>query len=333
MDNETIGSKRFAITGVAGYIAPRHLKAMHTLGQRLVAAYDPCDSVGMIDGYYPRAAFTTREEEFRRLIAAEKIDYLSICTPNHLHTLHTIMGLEAGADVICEKPLALTRGELHRMEECRRATGGQVWTILQLRFHPEILRLKELVERGDPRKTYDIDLAYITPRGAWYAASWKGDTAKSGGVATNIGVHFIDMLHWIFGAAQGMAVHHTAANCMAGLLLLERARVRFFLSIDPDHRPRGEENPMTPYRKLTIDGEDFDFTAGFTDLHTESYRRILAGEGYSVADAHAAVETLETLRGTAATGLSGDCHPMAFELLHHSVNGVGIVEPQHMEAR
>lgn len=221
----------------------------------------------------------------------------------------------SGADVICEKPLALNPEELLRMEECSVRTGRNLWTILQLRHHPEIIRLRQMVADGPADKVYDVDLAYITPRGKWYGASWKGDVSKSGGVVTNIGVHFIDMLNWIFGPASEVVVHHSSADCAAGFMRLSRARVRFFLSINPDHRPASGSRAMSAYRHLVIDGDNFDFTDGFTDLHTLSYRHILDGKGFTVSDASQAIDTLWKIRTASPSGLHGDVHPMAMELL------------------
>ena len=307
---EATESRKFAIIGVAGYIAPRHLNAMRSLKCELVAAHDVFDSVGMIDGYFPRARFTTDANDFKKHMAAGHAEYLTVCTPNYLHCTHTIMGLEAGLDVICEKPLALTPDELRRMEACRQAAGRHISPILQLRLHPEIERLKRMVDNDPPPTIYDIDLTYITPRGSWYAASWKGDSLKSGGVVANIGIHFIDMLHWIFGPAEKVVLHRSAPDCSAGFLQLKRARVRYFLSVNADHRPVSGEKPMSPYRHLIVNGEKFDFTNGFTDLHTLSYERILAGKGFSVDDAMCAIHTLENIRKAAVSGLTGDYHPL-----------------------
>lgn len=307
---ETSESRKFAIIGVAGYIAPRHLNAMRSLGCDLVAAHDVFDSVGMIDGYFPRAYFTTDPDDFRKRMVADRAEFLTVCTPNYLHCTHTVTGLEAGLDVICEKPLALTPDELDRMETCSRAAGRRVFPVLQLRLHPEIERLKRMVDCDPPPTIYDVDLTYITPRGSWYAASWKGDPCKSGGVAANIGIHFIDMLHWIFGPVEKVVLHHSSPECSAGFLQLKRARVRYFLSVNAAHRPAPNDNPMSPYRHLVINGEEFDFTNGFTDLHTLSYERILAGRGFAVEDTACAVHTLDMLRKSAAVGLTGDYHPL-----------------------
>lgn len=306
--------QRFALIGVAGYIAPRHLKAIQSLGCDLVVAHDVFDSVGIIDRYFPQAHFTTDIDDFTNRIVTDSVEYMTVCTPNYLHCTHAIMGLECGADVVCEKPLALTPDDLDRMDACQRTTGRHIWPILQLRLHPEIERLKRLVENDNVRSIYDIDLTYITPRGNWYAASWKGDPLKSGGLAANIGIHFIDMLHWIFGPTEKAVVHHSSPDCVAGFLQLKKARVRYFLSVNYKHRPLPDNELMSPYRHISINGEDFNFTNGFENLHTLSYSRILAGKGFSIHDAMHSVYTLETIRRTAVTGLTGDYHPLVRKL-------------------
>lgn len=304
----------FAIIGVAGYIAPRHLKAIQTLGYDLIIAHDTSDSVGIIDHYFPNTYFTTDKNDFFNRIVTERIDCLTVCTPNYLHCPHTIRGLEAGVDVICEKPLTLTRNDLYRMETTQQVTGHRIWPILQLRLHPEIIKLKQAVESEKNNKIYDIDLTYITPRGKWYAASWKGDPLKSGGLTANIGIHFIDMLHWIFGPAERVTVHHAAPDCSAGFLQMKNARVRYFLSVDPKLRPSSNGGPMSPYRHMTIDGKEFDFTNGFTDLHTVSYRRIFENRGFSIDDVKASIDTLDAIRHAPVTGLIGDYHPFVRKL-------------------
>lgn len=304
-------SKRFAITGVAGYIAPRHLKAMKALNAELTAAHDISDSVGIMDSYFPHAYFTTDADDFKRHLAAGNTDFLTVCTPNHLHCNHVIDGLQTGNDVICEKPLATTPEELRMMDDSRKKYGHNVWTILQLRHHPEIVKLRQAVENDTRKATHDIDLTYITPRGSWYAASWKGDCSKSGGLAANIGIHFIDMLNWIFGETEHVTMHRRSADSVAGTLYLKKARVRFFLSINPAHKPVPVANDMTPYRSMTIDGTETDFTNGFTDLHTVSYEHILKGKGFTIEDTAGAVATLQAINNTEPAGFSGDYHPLA----------------------
>jgi len=304
--------QRFAMMGVAGYVAPRHLQAIRALGHRLTVAYDPFDSVGILDRYFPETCFSTDFDRFDAAVRGGAADWLGVCTPNHLHFPHVAYGLERGMDVICEKPLGLEPAELEEMTRLEERTGRRVRTILQLRYHPEILRLKERVAQAPQDRIHDIDLTYITPRGRWYAASWKGDAARSGGVATNIGVHFYDMLHWIFGELERSVVHRASPGSVAGFLQLRRARVRYFLSIDPACCP--PQAPMTAYRKLEIDGEEFVFSDGFTDLHTECYRDILAGGGYGPADARAAIATLAGIRRATPVGPVGDCHPWALRM-------------------
>ena len=314
ISDELFVCQRFAIIGVAGYIAQRHLMAVKSLGHSVVTAHDIFDSVGIIDNYFPDARFTTDIKTFVDDMQNLKADYLSVCTPNHLHCSHTIMGLEAGADVICEKPLALTVDELNRMDACRRTTGRNVYTILQLRLHPEVIKLKKKIDTGDDDMVYDVDLTYITPRGHWYFSSWKGDKEKSGGLATNIGIHFIDMLIWIFGDASEITVHHSSNDCVAGFLNLRKAKVRFFLSINNEHKPIQTKGMMSPYRRITVNGECIDLSGGFTELHTQSYARITEGQGYSIDETKAAIRTLEIIRNTHPTPNKGERHPLVSNL-------------------
>lgn len=307
-------NKRFAIIGVAGYIALRHLKAIKSLGQNVVSAHDLFDSVGVIDSYFPDAYFTTNFNSFMHSIHEDNVDYLTVCTPNYLHCPHTLAGLEAGVDVICEKPLALTCEELNRMDECRKSLGHDIWTILQLRLHPEIVKLKQAISNAGKNKFHDVDLAYITPRGRWYAESWKSDLLKSGGLVTNIGVHFIDMLHWIFGPANNVSVHYSSEDCVAGYLELENARVRFFLSINPHHKPDVTDDRMSPYRQIIVDGKCIDFTSGFTDLHRHSYFNIINGSGFSINDVKTTIYTLETIRNAGISTLNKEYHPLLYRL-------------------
>lgn len=306
--------RRFAIIGAAGYIAPRHFNAMKSLGQELTAAHDLFDSVGIIDRFFPNAYFTTDKEDFRKYISTDKVDILTVCSPNYLHCSHVILGLQTGNDVICEKPIALTPEEIQLMNDSQKHSGHNVWTILQLRVHPEIIRLRHKVETSTADNTYDIDLTYITPRGNWYAASWKGTPEKSGGLVANIGFHFIDMLNWIFGKTEKVIMHHCSYDCAAGILYLKKARVRFLLSINPKHRPNPEDNPMAPYRSIVINGNQIDFTNGFTDLHTISYDKILKGEGITTYDTLEAMETLWTINNTISIGVQGDYHPLARQI-------------------
>ena len=309
--------KTFAIIGVGGYIAPRHLKAIKDTGNILVSAYDKNDSVGIMDSYFPNAAFFTEQELFDRHNTklrdqGEKIDYVSICTPNYLHDAHTRYGLRLGADVICEKPLVLNPWNIDALQKVEERQGHKAYTILQLRLHDKIKALKKKVEEGPKDKIYDIDLTYITSRGNWYYASWKGNINKSGGVATNIGVHFYDMLCWIFGEVKQNIVHVSTHDRVAGYLELEKARVRYFLSINgetlPPNAVAGEKRT---FRTLHIDNEEFEFSQGFTELHTKSYEEILAGRGFGIEDARPCIEIVHEIRNAKPIGLVGDYHPMA----------------------
>ena len=307
----------FALIGAAGYIAPRHIKAIADTGNNLVAAYDKFDSVGRLDSSFPKCAFFTEQELFDRFCNKVKgtdrnIDWLSVCTPNYTHDAFIRYGLRLGCNVICEKPLVLNPYNIDNLVELENETGHQAYTILQLRLHDKIRALKEKVQNGDPNKIYDVDLTYITSRGNWYYASWKGDVHKSGGIATNIGVHFYDMLQWVFGKVQKNIVHVMSFDRVAGYLELERARVRYFLSINaaclPANAVQGEKRT---YRTLSIDGEEFEFSAGFTELHTESYKQILAGNGFRIAEARPCIETVTQIRHCEPIGLVGDYHPLA----------------------
>jgi UDP-N-acetyl-2-amino-2-deoxyglucuronate dehydrogenase len=308
--------KRFALIGAGGYIAPRHLKAIKETGNELVAALDKSDSVGIMDSFFPDAHFFTEFERFDRHIEklrrqkGEGVDYVTICSPNYLHDAHVRFALRVGADAICEKPLVLNPWNITALQEMEKESGRKVNTILQLRLHPSIVALKEKIESGDPDKIYDIDLSYITSRGKWYNISWKGDMHKSGGVATNIGVHFFDMLGWIFGGVKQNVVHVSEPEKASGFLEFERARVRWFLSLDRNDLPFEPEvgKPMT-YRSITIDGEEIEFSGGFTDLHTASYAKILAGEGFGMEEVVSSLEIVSHIRNAEAVGIKGDCHP------------------------
>lgn len=308
-------SKNFSLIGSAGYIAPRHLKAIKETGNNLLASLDRHDCVGIIDGYFPDADFFIEYERFDRHIDKLKrqgvhMDYVSICTPNYLHDSHIRFALRHGADAICEKPIVLNPWNVDALEEIERETGRKVNTILQLRHHPSILELKQKVEAAPKDKVFDIDLSYITSRGRWYFISWKGDIQKSGGVATNIGVHFFDMLTWIFGDVKENIVHVSRPDKAAGYLALERAKVRWFLSVDfndvPDEvKAKGQRT----FRSINIEGEELEFSGGFTDLHTVSYQEILKGKGYGLADARSSIQTVHHIRNTKPLGLTGDYHP------------------------
>jgi len=294
----------FALIGAGGYIAPRHMKAISDTGNRLVAALDKHDSVGILDSYSFEVPFFTEFERFdrhaeklRRMGESERIHFVSICSPNYLHDAHIRFALRIGADAICEKPLVLNPWNLDALSEIEQETGKKIYNILQLRVHPAIIALREKI-LADPLNTkHEIDLTYITSRGAWYFASWKGDLAKSGGVATNIGVHFFDMLIWIFGPVQRQEVHLSSAGTMAGYMELERANVRWFLSVDRTTLPSvATASGKNTYRQLSLDGESFEFSEGFADLHTTVYREILAGNGYGITDARPSIELVHNIR-------------------------------------
>ncbi len=306
----------FALIGVAGYIAVRHVRAIKETENRLVASLDRFDSVGFLDSYFPDADFFTEFERFDRHIAklnrqGTKVDYVSICSPNYLHDSHIRFALRNGADAICEKPLVLNPWNIDALGDYEKETGKKVWNILQLRLHPAIIELREQVKNGPPDKIYDVDLSYITSRGNWYHFSWKGDEEKSGGVATNIGVHFFDMLSWIFGDVKQNVVHLLKKEKAAGYLELERARVRWFLSIDYDDIPQGiKKNNQRTYRSITVDGKEIEFSGGFTDLHTISYEKILKGKGFGLETGRNSIQTVYNIRNTTPVGLKGDYHPI-----------------------
>ena len=309
--------KNFALFGVAGYIAPRHLKAIAETGNTLVAAYDKFDSVGILDRHFPQAAFFTELELFDRHCTKLKttpqaINYVSICTPNYLHDSHMRYSLRLGADVICEKPLVLNPWNIDGLLNIEKETGHHINTILQLRLHPSIVALKKRVEASPKDKIFDVDLTYITSRGNWYYTSWKGDIRKSGGIATNIGIHFYDMLQWIFGEVKQNIVHVMSHDRCAGYIEFSRARVRYFLSINEQNLPANAvQGEKRTYRVINIDGEEFEFSEGFTELHTESYKQILAGNGFGVEDARKSIEIVHAIRNAQPVGLKGDYHPLA----------------------
>jgi UDP-N-acetyl-2-amino-2-deoxyglucuronate dehydrogenase len=309
--------KDFALIGAAGFIAPRHLKAIKETNNRLVAALDKFDSVGIMDSYFPNASFFTEFERFDRHL--EKlhrnglaIKYLSVCSPNYLHDSHIRFGLRHGAGVICEKPLVLNPWNVEALDQIQKETGNEVFNILQLRLHPDIIALKEKVKSADPAKIFDFDLAYITSRGNWYYTSWKGDVNKSGGIATNIGIHFFDMLIWIFGNVKESIVHVHTHDRASGFLQLERARVRWFLSINENTLPDFvKAKGQRTYRSITIEGSEIEFSEGFTDLHTKSYQAILDGKGFSLKEALPSIELAHKIRTQTPVGQKGDYHPFA----------------------
>ncbi len=309
--------KNFALIGIAGYIAIRHLKAIKDTGNNLVAALDKFDSVGFIDTYFPDSDFFVEFERFDRHIdklrrEGTQVDFVSICSPNYLHDSHIRFALRSGADAICEKPVVLNPWNIDALLEFEEQTGRKVFNILQLRYHPSIVALREKIKNGPSGKMYDIDLSYITSRGNWYYFSWKGDVHKSGGVATNIGVHFFDMLGWIFGNVKENVVQILQDDKAAGYLLLEKARVRWFLSIDYNDIPADiQMKGQRTYRSIIVDGEEIEFSGGFTDLHTTTYEQILKGNGFGLEDARMSIEMVYAIRNSVPVGLKGDYHPFA----------------------
>jgi len=309
------GRTRFALIGAAGFVAPRHMRAIRDAGGQLVAAVDPKDSVGVIDEYFPEAAFFTEFERFDRHLdklrrRGEGVEFVSICSPNYLHDAHIRFAMRTDAHAICEKPLVLNPWNIDALADMERATGRRINTILQLRLHPVIAGLRETIQSG-PATKIDIDVTYITSRGKWYHRSWKGSLEKSGGVATNIGVHFFDMLGWIFGGLKSSAVHRRQDDCAAGVLDLEHARVRWFLSVNADHLPAAQQaKGQRTFRSITVEGQELEFSEGFTDLHTVSYREILAGRGYGLRDARPSIEMVHAIRHAGLSPLTGDYHPM-----------------------
>ena len=297
--------KNFALIGAAGYIAPRHLKAIKDTNNTLIAALDKFDSVGVMDSYFPNADFFTEFERFDRHIEKLRrnqipLDYVSICTPNYLHDSHIRMALRRGADAICEKPLVLNPWNIDALKEIERESGQKINTILQLRLHPSIIALKKKVDAENKKEKYDVDLNYITSRGNWYDISWKGDESKSGGIATNIGVHFFDMLHWIFGDVQENIVHTREKDKASGYLEFKNARVRWFLSINENDLPKEiKEKGQRTFRSITIDNQELEFSSGFTDLHTSSYQEILKGNGFGLKDSEESIKIVHQIRNMA----------------------------------
>lgn len=298
-------NKNFALIGAAGYIAPRHMKAIKDTGNTLLAAMDPSDSVGIIDSYFPNSYFFTEFERFDRHIEklkydhGIKLDYVSICSPNYLHDAHIRFTLRSGADAICEKPLVLNPWNIDKLQKVEENTGKKIYNILQLRVHPSIIALREkIISEKKPTK-YEVELKYLTSRGNWYSTSWKGDESKSGGVATNIGVHFFDMLHWLFGKVQDLKVDKLEHNTASGYLEFDKARVKWFLSTDSKYIPTYiKEKGQTTFRSIKIDGDEIEFSGGFTNLHTEVYKQTLMGHGFGLEDARTSIEIVSKLRRT-----------------------------------
>ena len=312
--------KNFGIIGVAGYIAVRHLHAIKETGNNLLASLDKFDSVGRIDNYFPESDFFVEFERFDRHFdklkrTGTKIDFVSICSPNYLHDSHIRFALRHQAEAICEKPIVLNPWNVDALQEIENETGRKIYTVLQLRLHPKILELREKIRKGPKGKTYDIDMTYITSRGNWYSISWKGDIQKSGGVATNIGIHFFDMLSWIFGNSRENIVHVSDPHKAAGYLELENARVRWFLSLDYNDIPASSKaSGKRTFRSITVDGEEIEFSEGFADLHTMTYQEILAGRGFGLKEARQSVEMAYTIRNSKPVGLKGDYHPFLNKL-------------------
>lgn len=306
----------FALIGAAGYIAPRHMQAIRETGNDLIAALDPNDSVGIIDSHFPQAHFFTEFERFDRHLDklrredGQQVDYVSICSPNYLHDSHMRFALRAGADAICEKPLVLNPWNIDGLAAMEADTGQSIHTILQLRVHPSIIALRDKIRAAPKDTKYEVDLTYITSRGRWYLQSWKGTTDKSGGIATNIGVHFFDMLHFLFGKLQDNVVHLNEPTKAGGYLEYEHARCRWFLSLDVMDVPQSaRETGQRTYRSITVDGEEIEFSGGFTDLHTRSYEEILAGRGFSVEANRVAIETVSNIRDAVLVTNDDRMHP------------------------
>ncbi len=307
--------KNFVLIGAAGYIAPRHMAAIKHTGHQLVAAMDKNDSVGVIDSYFPQASFFTEFERFDRHLEKLKregthIDYVCICSPNYLHDAHIRFGLRLGADVICEKPIVLNPWNIDALRDIQQETGNKIYNILQLRLHESVIALREMV-RNNPKKVFDFDLTYITSRGIWYYTSWKGNVNKSGGVATNIGVHFFDMLSWIFGDLAHNEVHIHTHDRAAGYLVFKQARVKWFLSINYNTLPEEiRKAGKRTYRSLQLDGHEFEFSEGFTELHNRSYEHILNGKGFTIDDSRQAIELVHDIRTQEPLGITENSHPL-----------------------
>ena len=312
-------AKRFALTGAAGYIAPRHMVAILDTGNILVAACDPNDSVGILDRYSFDISFFKEFERFDRHLEKLKrkgnpVDYVSICSPNYLHDAHIRFALRLGADAICEKPLVINPWNIDALEEMSEEFGKKIYNILQLRLHPSIKRLKKKIEEENSKKKYEIELTYITSRGKWYLNSWKGNISQSGGLATNIGVHFFDMLLWIFGKSEGCEVHLSEEQTVAGFLELKKAHVKWFLSTDRNSLPeRCKEKQLNTFRSITVDGEEIEFSGGFTDLHTKVYEDILNGHGFLPEDVRPSIELVHGIRFYSPKGRSVYSHPFLKE--------------------
>lgn len=319
--------KNFAMIGASGYIAPRHMKAIRETNNNLIAAFDPYDGIGIMDSNFPDASFFTEFERFDRFVdkwhrdSGKKIDFISICSPNYLHDSHIRFALKSGATAICEKPLVLNPWNIKQLSTIEKETGNKIYNILQLRLHPSIIKLKEIVTKElkeNPDKIYDIDLTYLTSRGKWYFVSWKGNENKSGGIATNIGVHFFDMLCWIFGDVKENIVHIKQSDVNAGFLRLKNANVKWFLSVNynyiPDHI---KKNGLRTFRSIIIDGNEIEFSSGFTDLHTKSYKNILSGNGFGLEEALNSINIVSKVRNLPLTPINfgKDSHPLCKKVI------------------
>jgi UDP-N-acetyl-2-amino-2-deoxyglucuronate dehydrogenase len=313
----TTGLKNFAITGVGGYVAPRHLRAIYDTGNQVIAAVDPKDSVGLLDRYGFDISFFTEFERFdrhleklRRGPVENRVHVMSVCAPNYLHDAHCRLALRVGADVICEKPLVINPWNLDALQELEAEYGRRIYTVLQLRLHPKLLELRKRLQSEPSDRQHDIRLTYVTARGIWYRVSWKGDLEKSGGVATNIGIHFFDMLLWLFGKPGEIRVYHSDPQRMCGFIELERARVQWFLSTDFQDLPfQVEPGNRSTFRSITIDGEEIDFTDGFTDLHTRVYAATLAGNGFGIEDARPSINLVYKIRNAPISSIDNMAHP------------------------
>lgn len=304
----------YALIGASGYIAPRHMKAIRDTGGELVVAYDPNDSVGILDSHFPDAHFFTEFERFDRHVdklrrRGERLDYVSIASPNYLHDAHCRFALRSGADAICEKPLVLNPWNIDGLAEIERDMGKRIYSILQLRLHPAIIALRDKFRNSTKKHT--VELTYCTSRGRWYHASWKGDDSKSGGVATNIGVHFFDMLSFVFGKVQNNVAHLRTPERAAGFIECARANVSWFLSVDRNDLPQSVQGKKTTYRSITVDGEEVEFSEGFTDLHTRSYEEVLAGNGFGLGEVRPSIEIVSAFRTQPIANRSGIVHPFA----------------------
>jgi UDP-N-acetyl-2-amino-2-deoxyglucuronate dehydrogenase len=322
MNQKTVN---FALIGASGYIAPRHMKAIKETGNTLIAALDPYDGIGIMDSHFPEASFFTEFERFDRFVDKwhreqdKKIDYIAITSPNYLHDSHIRFALKSGANAICEKPLVLNPHNLEQLKVIEKESGKKVYTILQLRLHDSIIALKNRISKEleeNPDKIYDLDLSYLTSRGKWYFVSWKGDVAKSGGIASNIGVHFFDMLSWIFGEVESQEVHIKEAHTNAGFMKLKNARVRWFLSVNYDYIPEiVRDTGKRTFRSITVDSEEFEFSEGFTDLHTTSYKDILSGGGFGLDDAMNSINIVSQIRKMNPLGITPNSHPFCQKVL------------------